>query len=417
MTKNTLLPLEANKEKTFKKAFQYEFYPNAEQKILLAKTFGSVRFVYNKNLDTFKTLYQNYVKANELYKSGLTNIPPIRPIITDYTLSDNIARIKSISEYEWLYDVSSVALQQTAMDLNCAFSRYFKHLSEKPKFKSKKDKQSFRLVGKVFKVDIEKGILTLPKSKDTIKLRYSRKMPCAPSRVTISKLPCGKYIATFLCEIITKKTQGIGKIGIDLGIKSFIVDSDGNKISNEKFLIKSQSKLKRLQQSLSRKQKGSNNRKKAQIKVAKIHYHIAQQRKDFQHKLSTKLINENQVICLESLRPSNMVKNRKLSKHISDASWSGFKDMLAYKAKHSQHCNVVFIDPFFPSTHICNTTGQKLDYKLKLSERTWKCPHCGEIHDRDLNAAKNIRDEGLYQLAIIDPKNQLSGTCVITSKS
>lgn len=415
MKQQTLLPLEANKQKVFKKAFQYEFYPNEEQKVLLAKTFGCVRFVYNKNLDLTKTYYDNYVKANEMYKAGLIQTQPIRPIVTDYTLSANVAQIKANPDLSWLYEVSSVALQQTAIDLNTAFSRFFKHQSKFPKFKSKRDKQSFRLVGKVFKVDMETGTMFLPKSKVGIKLSYSRKLPCEPSRVTISKLPCGKYIATFLCEIVKDKTNGQGKIGIDLGIKDFAVLSDGTKISNEKYSDKSKKKLKRLQQSLSRKQKGSNNRSKARLKVAKLHYHIAQQRKDFQHKLSTKLINENQVICLESLRPSNMVKNRKLSRHISDASWSSFKDMLAYKAKESQHCNVVFVDPFYPSTHICNNTAFKLDYKLKLSDRTWKCPHCNEIHDRDLNAAKNIRDEGLYQLAVHDPKGELVGTCVITS--
>lgn len=415
MKQQTLLPLEANKQKVFKKAFQYEFYPNEEQKILLAKTFGCVRFVYNKNLDLTKTYYENYVKANEMYKSGLIQSLPIRPIITDYVLSANVAQIKSNPDLSWLYEVSSVALQQTAIDLNTAFSRFFKHQSKFPKFKSKRDKQSFRLVGKVFKVDMETGTVFLPKSKVGIKLSYSRKLPCEPSRVTISKLPCGKYIATFLCEIIKDKTNGQGKIGIDLGIKDFATLSDGTKISNEKYSDKSKKKLKRLQQDLSRKQKGSNNRNKSRLKVAKLHYHITQQRKDFQHKLSTKLINENQVICLESLRPSNMIKNRKLSRHIADAGWSSFKDMLAYKAKESQHCNVVFVDPFYPSTHICNTTGLKLDYKLKLSDRTWKCPHCNETHDRDLNAAMNIRDEGLYQLAVHDPNNALAGTCLITS--
>ena len=416
MKYKTLLPLEADKQRVFKKAFQYEFYPNDEQKVLLAKTFGCVRFIYNKNLDLTKTQYENYVKASEMYKNGLIQPQPIRPIITDYTLIGNITTIKANPDLSWLYEVSSVALQQTAIDLNTAFSRFFKHQSKFPKFKSKKDKQSFRLVGKVFKVDIETGEMFLPKTKVGIKLSYSRKLPCEPSRVTISKLPCGKYIATFLCEITKDKTNGLGKIGIDLGIKDFAILSDGTKVSNEKYSDKSKKKLKRLQQCLSRKQKGSNNRHKSRLKVAKLHYHIAQQRKDFQHKLSTKLINENQVICLESLRPSNMIKNRKLSRHIADASWSSFKDMLAYKARESQHCNVVFVDPFYPSTHICNSTQLKLDYKLKLSDRVWKCPHCNEVHDRDLNAARNIRDEGLYQLAIHDPKSILAGVCILTTK-
>jgi putative transposase len=210
MKQQTLLPLEANKQKVFKKAFQYEFYPNEEQKVLLAKTFGCVRFVYNKNLDLTKTYYDNYVKANEMYKVGLIQTQPIRPIVTDYTLSANIAQIKANPDLSWLYEVSSVALQQTAIDLNTAFSRFFKHQSKFPKFKNKRDKQSFRLVGKVFKVDMETGTVFLPKSKVGIKLSYGRKLPCEPSRVTISKLPCGKYIATFLCEIIKGKTKNQG---------------------------------------------------------------------------------------------------------------------------------------------------------------------------------------------------------------
>lgn len=415
MKNNTVEPLSEVKNKTFKGSFQYEFYPNQKQKELLAKTFGSTRFIYNHNLSLVQTQYDDYLKAKELYEWGLVTTPPSRPSVTNFTLINNVSAIKKTPEYAWLYEVSSTALQETAVDLCTAFTRFFKHITKKPKFKSKHGKQSFRLTTNAFKADIERGTLTIAKSKKPIKLCYSRKMPCPPSRVTITKLPCGKYIATFLCDVPATKTTGTGKIGIDLGIKDFAILSDGTRITNEKHYIKSQKKLRRVQQSLPRKQKGSSNRNKARIKVAKLHYHVTQQRKDFQHKLSRKLINENQVICLESLRPVNMMKNRKLSKHIGDVSWSQFKNMLVYKANTSQHCNLVFVDTFYPSTHICNTTGLKLDYKLKLSERAWKCPHCNETHDRDLNAAKNIRDEGLYRLAIHDPKDELKGSCIITS--
>lgn len=405
----------SQENKTFKKSFQYEFYPNEEQKELLSKTFGCVRFIYNQNLSLVREQYDSYVKVNELYKAGLIGTAPVRPAITEYALVNNIVTIKSNPEYDWLYEVSSVALQQTAIDLNAAFTQFFKNSSKRPKFKYKNGKQSFRLMRNGFKIDTNSGILVLSKTKEPIKLCYSRKLPCVPSKVTISKLRCGKYTATFLCEVTAEKTSGVGKVGIDLGIKDFAVLSDGTRITNEKHRAKAQKKLRRAQQALARKQKGSNNRNKARIKVAKLHYHVAQQRKDFQHKLSRKLINENQVICLESLRPANMIKNRKLSKHIADAAWGQFKSMLTYKAKMSQHCNLVFVDPFYPSTHICNVTGLKLDYKLKLSDRSWKCPHCNETHDRDLNAAKNIRDEGLYRLAMHDPKDELKGSCVITS--
>lgn len=410
MNTNTL-----QENKTFKKAFQYEFYPDNEQKELLKKTFGCVRFVYNQNLNIIKTKYEEYVKNKKLFKNEQLKEKPVPPSVSHFSLSANITKIKADKEMQWLREVPSVALQQTSVDLNRAFSKFFKGGSRYPKFKVKNNKQSFRLVGLSFRVNLENGTFEIQKCKSPFNLNYNRKLPSAPSSVTIGLLPCGKYIASFLCDVSADKTSGVGKVGIDLGIKDFAVLSDGTRITNEKHRAKAQKKLRRAQQALARKQKGSNNRNKARIKVAKLHYHVAQQRKDFQHKLSRKLINENQVICLESLRPANMIKNRKLSKHIGDVSWSSFKNMLAYKAKMSQHCNLVFVDPFYPSTHICNATGLKLDYKLKLSDRSWKCPHCNEIHDRDLNAAKNIRDEGLYRLAMHDPKDELKGSCIITS--
>lgn len=216
-----------------------------------------------------------------------------------------------------------------------------------------------------------------------------------------------------MCKVVPQLTYGQGIIGLDLGVKDYIVTSNGDKISNPKFFSKSQKKLKRLQQSFSRKKKGSNNRNKARIKVARCYEHITNQRNNFLHNLSRKLVNENQVIGLETLMISNMIKNRKLSKVIQDASWSAFIRMLVYKAEESNWCKIGYADRFYPSTHICNETKLKLDHKLKLSERTWDCPYCNKQHDRDINAAMNIRDDILEKMKELKVLNMPIGKLLI----
>jgi putative transposase len=384
----------------FVKGYKYRIYPNQEQIDLFNNTFGCTRFVYNAILaDTIRE-YEFYL-ANK----GLNTITPaIKPSITGFTLVNKLIPLKNNPEYNWLNNISSVALQQKIFDLNDAFSKFFKNKKGYPKFQKKNNTQSFRLMANSFR--FKNNQFYIAKSKSPINIKWSRSLPSIPTSATISKTPSGKYYISFICEYVPKKTNGNGIIGIDLGLKDFIVDSNGNKILNPKFYIKYQKKLTKLQKRLSRKQKCSKNRNKARIVVAKQYEKISNQRTDFLHKLSRKLINENQVIGLERLKVRNMIRNRYLSKGIADASWSIFTNQLIYKTHESQHNKLVFMDCWYPSTHICSHCHEQLDRKLSLSEREWVCPKCCTVHDRDTNAAINNKQEALKQLSIFDPQNK-----------
>ena len=393
-------------ERSFKKGFKYPIYPTEEQKILIEKTFGCCRYVYNKTL-------AETIKEYEAYKIACrSNIKIEKPKVSGYDFCKKITNYKKDNESLWLNEVNAVALQQSVMRLGSAFTKFFKFKKGYPKFKNKRNKQSFNLTKGTF--IFKENILKISKSDQALKIGLSRKLPSEPSSAVISKTPSGKYYISFVCEHFPTKTNGQGKIGIDLGIKDFLVTSDGLKIPNPKNYRKCQRQLKRRQQSLSRKKKGSKNRNKSRIIVAKQHERIANLRNDFLHKLSRKLVNENQVIGVETLKVANMVRNRKLSKGISDVAWSSFTTMLKYKAIESQNCTLVFMDSFFPSSHICSVDGEKLDRKLSLKERSWTCPVCNTLHDRDVNAAKVIRDEAILTIALSKiPENK--GTLVLAN--
>ena len=301
----------------------------------------------------------------------------------------------------WLSEVSYIALQQSLLNLGKAFGTFFKNRKGYPKFKSKHGSQSFTMVGDSFRFK-DKDIF-IAKSKEALKVKWSRDLPSSPSSAVITRTPSGKYYIIFICEHTPSVTTGIKTIGIDLGLKDFLVSSDSTKVPNPKHLKYREKQLRRLQQSLSRKKKGSKNRNKARLKVATCHERITNNRNDFLHKLSRTLVNENQVIGVEKLKVKNMVKNHKLAKSISDASWSRFCTMLNYKTIESQHCTLVYMDCWYPSTHICSDCDTKLNFKLKLSQRQWTCPSCGSIHDRDVNAAKNILKKALSTLAALVP--------------
>ena len=314
----------------------------------------------------------------------------------------------------WLRDVSSVALQQTMLHLGNAFARFFKQKKGYPKFKKKHSKQSFSLMKTAFTLG-PSGFF-IAKCKTPVKVAFSRELPSEPSSLTITRTATGKYYVSFICEFQSVKTSGQGRVGIDLGIKDFVTLSTGQKITNPKHYLKAQQRLKRAQQALSRKKKGSSNRHKARFKVAKIHERVSNSRNDFQHKLSRQLVNDNQVIAVETLRVANMARNRKLAKHISDASWASFTNMLNYKAIESQHVTVFYVDTWFPSSHLCSVTHKQLNRKLMLSERAWDCPYCGQRHDRDVNAAINILQEAELNLAIrfSDP-SEIAGKIVLAN--
>ena len=384
--------------RTFVKGFKFPCYPTEEQKVLLAKTFGCCRYVYNRGLKEAVAEYEHYLA----HRTALPSLKP--PRCTGYDFVNKLPGYKSDPDSFWLNEVSAVALQQAMLHLGSAYSDFFKEHKGYPRTKSKYDRQSFTLVGTAFQMR-GRDLYIIKSMATPLKVVFSRELPSAPSKITISKTPSGKYYVSFLCEYTPEPKYGTGRIGIDLGLKDFLVASDGTRIPNPKHLAKRARQLRRAQQSLSRCKKGSRNRTKARLKVAQIHERIRNTRTDFQHKLSRRLVNENQVIGLEKLMVKGMVRNRHLSKAISDAGWRSFTNKLDYKAREAQYCTLIYMDAFFPSSHLCSLTHKRLDRKLSLNERTWLCPHCGLMHDRDENAAANIEYEALEVLARegIDP--------------
>jgi putative transposase len=305
--------------------------------------------------------------------------------------SKSLTEFKKLKEYEWLNEVSAQSLQQTLKNLETAYGFFFKKTAKFPNFKSKRDKQSYRLVQQIF---IEGDKLRISKFQEGIKINIHKPLQGKLKFVTISKTSSDKYFASILCEVPKKIKPKTGKsIGIDLGITDFIVTSDGNKIKNPNFNRKHKQTLKNAQKHLSRKQKGSNRYNKQRIKVARIHEKITNSRKDFQHKLSTKLVSEHDLISVESLAVKNMIKNHKLAYSIQDSGWSEFVRQLEYKAQWYNK-SVIKIDRFYPSTKTCSSCDYIID-KLPLNIRSWKCPKCLQEHDRDVNAAKNILRQGL----------------------
>ena len=395
--------------RTFVKGFKFPCYPTEEQKVLLAKTFGSCRYVYNRALKEAVAEYEYYLA----HRTALPSLKP--PRCTGYDFVNKGVSYKADPASLWLNEVSAVAIQQSMLHLGLAYSRFFKERKGYPRTKSKHDRQSFTLMPNAFQMR-GRDLYIAKSTKVPLKVIFSRELPSAPSQITISKTPSGKYYVSFLCEYVPEPQWGTGRIGIDLGLKDFLVASDGSRVPNPKHLTQCARQLRRAQQDLSRCKKGSRNRTKARLKVAQIHERIRNTRTDFQHKLSRRLVNENQVIGLEKLMVKGMVRNRHLSKAISDAAWRSFTDKLDYKSREAQHCTLVYMDSFFPSSHLCSVTHQRLDRKLSLSERVWLCPHCGLMHDRDLNAAQNIEYEALDVLARqgIDPS--ISAIVLATTK-
>ena len=374
------------------KAYSFRLYPTTQQTGLLAQHFGSCRFVYNHFL---RARIDYYAENKGTKKQGLTYNDTAKML----------TELKKTIDHAWLSAVNSQALQQSLRRLDVAYNNFFNKRAEFPKFKSKHRKQSF-LVPQGFHVDIEDGTLRIPKFSP-IKAVFHREIEGTLKSVTISKTTTGKYFASVLCEIERKvKPKKVGnKIGIDMGLKSFLVTSDGVRVEAPKFLRKSEEKLKFFQRRLSRKMKGGKNRSKARHKVALFHEKIANQRKDFLHKLSNRLVSENQAIFAEDLNVKGMTANHCLAKSIHDAGWSEFTRQIKYKSEWNGVC-FGQIDRFFPSSKRCFHCG-RINESLTLKDREWICL-CGQAIDRDYNSAQNILLFGLKQIGQGLPESTLS---------
>ncbi len=362
------------------KRYKYRIYPNKNQREYLGRVFGSCRWIYNHFL-------AENIKQMDLHKEDPAKHP--KPNTSTFHFNNLLPDLKNQEETKWLKETPAQVLQQANTHLTSAFSNFFKHKKGYPKFKNKQGKQTATYPNQQYFIKDNK--LRLASLKEPIKVKWDRDLPSG--KVTacgVTKTSSGEYYASFVCEYIPVKTNGTGIVGIDAGITDLFTISDGTIIDNPRHFVKSQKKLARYQRQHARKQKGSANKNKARIKVAKLHNHISNQRSDYLHKLSTKLVSENQAIGIESLMVKNMVRNRKLSKHIAGAGWGMFRDQLKYKATASGHCRLFLADPYFPSTQLCSHCGKKPKEKLKLGTRKWTCMICSTIHQRDMNAAKNL---------------------------
>jgi len=381
------------------KAFKFRIYPTPEQEKILSQQFGASRFVYNY----FLRQRIDYYAAHHGEKKRGLNYHDTAKMLTE---------LKRLPEYAWLNEANSQALQAALRNLDTAYRNFFEQRAEFPKFKSKRNKQSFH-VPQHFTLDSEQGRLTIPKLAP-LKVIVHRPLEGEMKSVTVSRTSAGRYFAALLCEVeIKPKPKKRGRvIGLDLGLKSFAVMSDGEKIDPPQHFRKAETKLARLQRQLSRKQKGSQGRDKARVKVARQHEKIANQRADFLHKLSRRLVDESQALYVESLNVKGLMSNHHLAKSISDSGWSEFVRQLEYKSAW-YGSRFGQIDRFFPSSKRHAACGY-IYQDLQLSEREWTCPECGTLVDRDENAAQNIltfaRASAAARPAVARRANDRAGT-------
>ncbi|PMM76055.1 transposase [Vibrio splendidus] len=365
------------------RATKIRIYPTQEQAEFLIAQFGAVRFAYNKAL---------HLKSHMYRKHGVTLNPKkdIKPLL---------AVAKKSRKYHWLKQYDSIALQQSVINLHQAFDNFFnpKLKAKYPQFKRRHGKQSsYHCVG----VKVLDGAIKLPKIKP-IEANVHREITGVVKSITVSLSKTGKFYASILADDGVEASKPLHTVrtvtGVDLGLSHFAIESNGRKTANPRFVKRAEKNLRRKQRQLSRKAKGSANRAKARILVAKCHEKVANARADFQHKLSRALVDENQAVIVETLKSANMMKNRKLAKHIADASWHSFVAKLEYKLKE-QGKHLVKLDQWYASSKTCHCCDHKME-EMSLSVRKWDCPSCGTTDiDRDLNAALNIRDKGILEL-------------------
>jgi len=370
--------------KVVKRAYKYRFYPTDEQAQQLAQTFGCVRYVYNRALAERSRAWTQEQRR-----------------VTYADTSKMLTEWKRDPETLWLAEPSKDPLQAALRNLQGAFDKFWRKQTRYPQFKKRgRSKDSATYFSNCF--TYRNGQIKIAKQSQPLDIRWSRPLPegAQPSSVTVSKDSAGRYHISILVEDLITEHEPINTtIGIDAGLASLYTLSTGEKITNPRHEKRDRQKLARAQKNLSRKQKGSNNRAKARLKVARIHARIADRRRDHLHKLSTRLIRENQVVMIEDLSVRNMVRNHSLARAISDAGWAQFRSMLEYKADWYGR-EVVAVDRFYPSSKTCSACGAIND-SMPLEVRTWVC-RCGATHDRDINAAKNIKAAGLAVLACGD---------------
>jgi putative transposase len=368
------------------RAYKYRIYPTKEQEKKIVQHIGGCRFVYNWALE-------NKIRYYETSKEKLSA----------YDLNYMLKGLKA--ENPWLKEVNSQSLQQTNKNMESAFTRFFREKKGFPKFKSKKNPVQRFQIPQHYTVDFKKQLIKLPKMGN-VKIVISRIFKGTCKTATISKTPTKKYFISILVEDGIELPEKLpfnenSTIGVDLGIKDSAILSNGEKFENPKYLKNSMKKLKMLSRKLSLKVKGSNNFKKAKLQLSRLHEKITNQRNDFQHKLSTKLVCENQAIALETLKVCNMIKNHRLAQSISDAGWSSFVTKLEYKAEWAGK-TILRIGTFEPSSKLCSVCGY-YNHDLTLKIREWECPDCHTLHDRDINAAINIKKFALQSQNLISP--------------
>lgn len=370
-----------------KRAYRFRFYPSPEQEAILARTFGCARFAYNHMLrQRTDAWFQRQQRVGYHETSAM------------------LTALKKDPELAWLNEVSSVPVQQALRHLQTAFANFFAKRARYPVFRSKHDQQAAEYTASAFKWD--GNTIKLAKMDAPLAIRWSRTIPRAArlTTATVSKDTAGRYFVSLLCDDTVSALRRVkGKIGIDLGLTHFAILSTGEKIAAPNTFRRHERKLATLQRRLAKKQRGSRNRRKARLKVARLHARTADIRRDFLHKLSTRLVRENQTIAIESLAVSKMQKNRCLAKSIGDASWSEFVRQLEYKARWRGR-TLIGIDRWYPSTKRCSDCGHTL-LKMPLSVRAWTCPECGAGHDRDINAARNVLAAGLAVSALGESVN------------